>query len=595
MRFYCQMDTTGSYGGRIKEGRGENLGRLGAMLRGKSGAAAQSDSEESEVQERFAALGKNSSDLICELGCDLCFVYASPNFRQILHYKPVGLLGREFLGFVHPEDANAVAEELSKLMVNSGSARFLFRMRNADGEWLWFDSSGKAYCSANGEVRSVFISRDVTEQRQIEEQQALLASRDPTTVLFNKQYFIEQLVKAVAATEAGVQSAVVYVDLDNFKLVNDSCGHLAGDRLIIAIAGLLHEIKPERSLLARFGGDEFLFLLNGVRGIEEALELGEAIRASLSEYHFIDSGKTYMVSASVGVVLVDGSVNSREVINRANSASTSAKSLGGNRVQLFNHQHFGREGFREAVRWSERFVDALGKGKFELWYQPVVHTATRAVNHYEALIRLKERDGQIHPPSMFLSPAERFGYIEMLDRYVVEHAIRHLSTHSGRSVAVILSGESFKKPDLSALIFELLEQTGVHPERLIVQIPWPALLSTFEQVSEVFARLRSARVRIGIKNFQADSSSVQYLRKFPVDYLKISGDLMRDLVNSTFSQVAVSAINGIGHALHADTIAEFVDDQPTLDKLREIGIDYAKGYFLGMPEPEGQRPDRAIL
>ncbi|MEI6350908.1 MAG: EAL domain-containing protein [Verrucomicrobiota bacterium] len=571
---------------RLKQQRAQDAGRLSQKLLSRTADPADPDTESAEIQERFAALGKNGSDLICELGCDLRFLYASPNFREILHYKPSGLLGKDFLEFVHPEDTNAVSEELSKLMVGVGSSRLLFRMVDGNGEWRWMDTSGKAYCASNGEARSVFISRDVTEQRQMEEQHTLLASRDSATVLYNKPYFVEHLIKSAEAAQHGAPSAVVYVDLDGFKLINDRCGHLAGDRLIVAIASILHEVTPENGLLARFGGDEFLYLLRKVSGIEDAVALGEEIRARLNSYRFIDAGTAYSVTASMGAVLVDGSVNSREVINRANAASSSAKTMGGNRLEVYTQDGSSRGGFREALRWSDRVLDGLRAGKFELWYQPVVHLGTRRADHYEALIRLKEHNGQVYSPSMFLNCAERFGYLEMLDRYVVEHAFQYLVRHSDRRVAVILSGISFTKPDLAALIVDLVAQLSLDPSRLIVQIPWPNLLSTFEAVRDAFARLREASVRIGIKNFRADFSSVQYLRDFPVNYLKLDGELMRDFMDSSLNQAAVSAINDIGHALNADTIAEFVDDLATLERLREIGIDYAKGHYLGQAEPE---------
>ena len=579
------MDNIGLELRRLKQQHTQDSGRLGQRLLSHASESAGLEAESAEIQERFAALGKNGSDLICELGCDLRFLYASPNFREILHYKPAGLLGKDFLEFVHPEDTGAVSEELSKLMVGVGSSRLLFRMCNSDGDWRWMDTSGKAYCAANGEARSVFISRDITEQRQLEEQHTLLASRDSATVLYNKPYFVEHLIKAVGAAEHGAPSAVVYVDLDGFKLINDRCGHLAGDRLIVAIASLLHEVTPANGLLARFGGDEFLYLLRNVSGIEDAVALGEEIRSRLSGYRFIDAGTAYTVTASLGAVLVDGTVNSREVINRANAASSTAKTMGGDRLEIFAQNGSNRGGFREALRWSDRVLDGLRAGKFELWYQPVIHLGTRQPDHYEALIRLKEQNGQVYSPAMFLNCAERFGYMEMLDRYVVEHAFQYLVRNPERRVAVILSGVSFTKPDLAALILDLVTQIPVEPDRLIVQIPWPTLLSTFVTVREAFARLREAKVRIGIKNFRADFSSVQYLRDFPVNYLKLDGELMRDFVGSSLNQAAVSAINDIGHALNAATIAEFVDDLATLERLREIGIDYAKGYYLGQAEP----------
>ena len=540
--------------------------------------------ESTAAQARFVALGETASDLICELDHDFRFVYLSPNYRQILHYKPAKLLQERILDHVHPQDVRAVSEELDQLLVRSGSTRMLFRFQNGQGEWRWLDSSGKAYCAANGNARAIFISRDVTEQQDSEEKRALLAARDPATLLFNKQYFVEQLIEGIEAAKKGAPGAVVYVDLDQFKRINDRCGHLAGDRLIVAIANVLHEATPKGTLLTRFGGDEFLYLLGGLDDPETAIRLAEDVRVRLAGYRFIDGGNTYVVSASVGVAPVDGTINSREVLNRANAACAAAKALGGNRVEAFRECGFGRDGFREVARRSQELLEGLARGRVELWYQPVVHTGQNRVAHYEALIRLRDADGSVRAPSLYLPSAERFGYLEIVDRYVTERAVRHLACLPDRQVAVILSGQAFMKSDMTALILDTLRKAGVSPERLIVQIPWEMLVAGTGPVRENIGSLKNGGVRVGIKHFRGDIASVQCLRGFPVDYVTLDGELMRDFLNSKLNQATVSALNEIGHALQVRTIAEFVDDQPTLDRLLEMGIDFAKGDLIGTPQ-----------
>ena len=551
-----------------------------------AGAPVESGTDETaEIHARFAALGENPSDMICELDYDFRFVYVSPNFRDLLHHKPASLNGHQLLDFVHPKDVRAVSEQLDELIVRSGSTRLLFRFRDARGEWHWLDSGGKAYATATGQARAIFIARDVTERQEIEEQHALLAMRDPTTMLYNKPYLVERLIEAVEAARKGNGGAAIYIDLDNFKQINDCCGHLAGDRLIAGIANLLHEAAPEESILSRFGGDEFILLLKGGE-VESAVHVAEEIRDRLSAYRFINSGDAHAVTASIGVVPINGSLNSRELLNRANAACASAKALGGNRVEIFRDGGADqRDLFRDAARRSQQLLDGLAAGRAELWYQPVAHTRTGEVDHEEALIRLRE-SASVQSPSMFLPSAERFGTMEIVDRFVAEAAIRRLARVPEGNVAIILSGHAFARPDVTAVILDCLRQAGVDPQRLIVQVPWTAVQTTLAGIREHFIRLKEAGVRLGIKHFRADLAAVGYLRDFPVDYLKLDGGLTRDLVQSSLNQATVSALNEIGHALQARTIAEFVDDEPTLERLRQIGIDYAKGDLIGPPRAD---------
>lgn len=309
------------------------LALLKAKAAGREGESAEA--AEPGMSERFGALGRSASDLICELNSELCFVYVSPNSRHMLHYEPARLLGCNILCFVHPEDLRAVADQLAAILAGSVSGRLLFRCRDGRAEWRWFDASGTAYRAANGKTHIVFVSRDETQRQQLEEQRSLLESRDTTTVLFNKQYFVEQLIKVTGSMEREAAGAVIFVDLDDFKTINDCCGHLEGDRLIVQIANLLYETAPREALLARFGGDEFLLLLKRISGNGDAVAVAERIRTRLAAHRFIEGEAVYAVSASVGVVKFNGVANSREVLNRANAACASAKAKGGNRVEVY--------------------------------------------------------------------------------------------------------------------------------------------------------------------------------------------------------------------------------------------------------------------
>jgi len=562
--------------------------RLSQRLNLDSPANASSGEEqresESEISARLSAMGENPSDLICELDRNCRFVYASANFRNMLHYKPAALLGRDMLELLHEEDARAVFAEVERLMVKEGSSRLLFRFRDARGEWRWLDSSVKAYRTAAGSERAILISRDVTEQRQAEEQRTLLAARDPATMLFTKQYLVERLIEAIDVARHRAPGALVYIDLDNFKQINDRCGHMGGDRLIVAVANLLHEAAPANSVVSRYGGDEFVLLLADTH-LERAIRAAEAIREKLAGYSFVEGEERFAVSASVGVVGVDGSLNSRELLSQANAACASAKAQGGNRLKTLRSHAAGLNSFREAARRSEELLEALNSGRVELWYQPVIHIPTGAVDHEEALIRIRAAKDSVQAPAAFLASAERFGQMEILDRFVAGSAIDYLARQPEGRVAAILSGHAFEKPELTTLILDRLCGAGVEAERLIVQFPWAVVRTGPPAMRETLARLKAAGVRLGIKYFCADFDSVHRLRDFAVDYVKLDGELTRDFANSSLNRTTVSAINEIAHALRARTIAEFVDDEATLHRLQQIGIDYAKGSWIGVPRP----------
>lgn len=560
--------------------------RLKLDVPAKFSAGQELPDSQSEVAARLSAIGENPSDLICELDRNFRFVYASANFRSMLHYKPAELLRREIVELLHEQDVPTVFAELNRLMDEAGSARLLFRFRDARGEWRWLDGSAKAYTAAMGVARVILLARDVTEQRQAEETRVLLGARDPATMLFTKQALVERLIETIEAAHHRGPGAVVYIDLDNFKQINDRCGHMAGDRLIVAVANLLHESSPATGLLGRYGGDEFLLLLPDTL-LDQAVRVAEQIQERLAGYRFVDDGKTFSVSASVGVVPVDGTLNSREVLNQANSACSAAKAWGGNRLKTLRPHETGLNAFREAARRSEELLDALNSGRVELWYQPVIHLPTGVVDHEEALIRVRAARGTLQAPAAFLVSAERFGQMEILDRFVVEGAIDRLARGTDGRVAIILSGYEFEKPELAALILNRLGKAGVAPDRLIVQLPWAVVRGSLPALRTALGKLKAAGVRLGVKYFCADFDSVHSLRDFPVDYIKLDGQLTRDYASSSLNRATVSALNEIAHALGARTIAEFVDDQATLDRMRQIGIDYAKGPWLGEPKPPG--------
>ncbi|WP_290779344.1 EAL domain-containing protein [Arenimonas sp.] len=437
------------------------------------------------------------------------------------------------------------------------------------------------------------VANDITELRVLSEELSYQASHDSLTSLYNRREFERRLSAAIAAQDAGApMGALLYMDLDQFKLINDTSGHVAGDQLLAQLASLFAGILPEKAVVARLGGDEFAILVEQTDEAH-ALALAESVRQDIEGYVFGWEQRNYTVSASIGVVMLSGpGLSQRALMAYADTACYMAKERGRNRVHLFSESDATTTQRRSEMEWAGRIRQALVDDRFVLHFQelaPLWDGDDSAGVHMEMLVRLRDDNGAIVPPGAFIPAAERFGLMPQLDRWVVETTLANFDAlhPSGKPVklcAINLSGPTFEDETFADFVLEQLEKTGVPPQRVCFEITETAAMSSITRAVDFMQRLRSAGCKFSLDDFGSGMASFGYLKNLPVDFIKIDGSFIRNIETDPVSYSIVRAVTDIGHQLGLQVVAEWVADERARDLLRGLSVDYAQGFAIHRPE-----------
>ncbi|GEM_PF-935936 len=425
------------------------------------------------------------------------------------------------------------------------------------------------------------ISTDITERKRVEERLFFLATRDSLTTLYNRSYWNDSLASLIREGGAG---AVMYLDLDNFKVVNDTLGHAAGDRVLVMISKIMIEEAGEQYVVARFGGDEFVVLLKHASQ-QEAEEFGNRLQERLARTTFSEAGQNFHLSFSVGIALVDGQSSIKEVMAQADMAGYAAKKKGGDRVEVFKPERMRLADLRHDMHWSQRISEALRSNRFEVWLQPIVRFADRKVAYYETLIRLRDADGDVIGPNAFLPVAERTGAIQNMDRHMIQMSCKLLAKNEGLSLSINLSAQSIDDPSLMDFIEEQFRAYNVEPSRAIFEITETLLVSDLLQARQMIERLQGQGFLFAIDDFGAGFSSIGYLRNLLVDTVKMDGSLIRDIAQDKVNQTLVCSVIQVADLLKMRTVAEYVEDDQAAKILQGLGVHYGQGYFFSPPKP----------
>jgi diguanylate cyclase (GGDEF)-like protein/PAS domain S-box-containing protein len=458
------------------------------------------------------------------------------------------------------------------------------RWQHAAGHHVWVMVSASLLHDVAGQPMCVLLQlQDIDERKHLERQLEYLADHDPVTGLFNRRRFERELGRELAYVRRyGGCGAVLIIDLDDLKRVNDRYGHAAGDQLIASVAGLLRARLRSTDVVARMGGDEFAVLVPRATLAEAeslARELNQVVR---------ESG----ASASIGVGCFDGlgEITCEEVLLGADHAMYAAKEAGRDRfVSQPTEEEVGAAA-RERLTWPGRIRKALDEDEFELHAQPVVDLKSGEVHQHELLIRLPGDDGELILPSAFLYTAERFGLARQLDRWVVSRAVELAS--AGHQLAVNISSGSLTDPGLPLFVEEAIERSGAHPCDLVFEVTERAAISSFAQAQAFIGHMAGLGCRFALDDFGAGFGCFYYLKHLPLDYLKIDGEFVRGLPRSKTDQILVSSVVELARGLGKQTIAEYVGDDETVALLRSLGVDYAQGFHTGAPAPVAQALSR---
>lgn len=542
-----------------------------------------------EAEARYRDLVETAHDLVWSMDLDGHWTYLNSAAKRIYGYELNEMLGKNFAGFQSKESYDRDMDAFTRVLQGEELLQYETVHVDKDGNPKHISFNARPlYDDNNKVVRITGTARDITEQKIFERELTYQAQHDSLTGLYNRNYFQQELHRLVTrVARNGAECALLYLDLDQFKYVNDTLGHAAGDRLLLECTSLLKAHIREGDLLARFGGDEFTILLYNVT--RDATEtVAENIRQLFEDFRFMDSSKTFNVTCSIGITLVNSETASvDEALSQADLACNISKTQGRNCVHTYKPSDFEKSGMAEDIGWATRVRDAIDKDRFQLVYQPIMSVADGLVSDYEVLLRMQTDKGDHIMPSGFIPAAERFGLVNNVDRWTVKTAIYQLVQlhESGLPInfSINLSGHAFGDNLLLPLINNLLLDTRIDPSSLTFEITETAAIADMQAAMRFINSLKDLGCQFALDDFGSGFCSFTYLKHLPVDKLKIDGAFVQSLAHTNVDQAMVQSMNQIAHALGKQTIAEFVENQATLDLLKDIGVDYAQGNFLGKP------------
>jgi diguanylate cyclase (GGDEF)-like protein len=429
----------------------------------------------------------------------------------------------------------------------------------------------------------------LAERKIVDAKLKYLVMHDELTGLINRHNFESQLRIILSRSRMRQQEgALIFINLDRFSLVNELEGFDVGDRLLIEVVGIIRKLTLKDDLFARIGSDEFcLFLDNSTE--KEIKQFAERVRKSVYEFIFSCGDVCYSTSLSIGIAPVTANQHPNEAISRARQACRMAKEHGRNMLWFYNEMDTKVQERNKDLYWVPLIKKALLDKKFFLVFQPVVCLNNGEISHYEVLIRMRGLQNEVISPGDFIPVSERMGLIHDIDQWVVENAIDFLAKlpeSSNVSLAINLSSVAFQDDSLLPTLKEKLSISWVDASRLMFEITETAAVANFEQTRKMIAEIRSLGCQFALDDFGAGFCSFNYLKTFPVDFVKIDGQFIRNLINDETDQVLVKSMAEIATNLGKKTIAEFVETPEIIVKLKELGIDMAQGYIFGRPEQE---------
>jgi diguanylate cyclase (GGDEF)-like protein len=513
------------------------------------------------------------------------------------HCELLGLLVPDVLNLTDGLSGNPIAsaleEALSRRRIVSCEGRSV--LVNAEQHKVAVEERASPMFDRNGNlIGGVLCFRDVSAAREYLQRRSWEASHDMLTGLVNRREFEGRLKTALSNAQLGVRSYVVcYMDLDRFKVVNDSGGHVAGDELLIQLTRLMRLRVRDSDTLARLGGDEFGLLLDGCDTQRGQLIANELLTA-VTDFQFSWDGSIYTVGLSVGLtVITSENLSVAEVLGEADSACYWAKEQGRNRVCVYQASDLELVARRSEMSWVGRIMAALNENRFVLYHQTysTLNTKVSRCLHLEVLLRMITEDDEIIAPGRFLPAAERYNLMPDIDRWVINkvfcdyHQLCALHAGTMLMININLSGTSLSSPALLDYIEQGIEKYQVDPATLCFEVTETVAVKHLQSAIEFIHSCKKMGIKFALDDFGTGTSSFGYLRDLPVDYLKIDGSFVRNLEHDPVDRAMTESINRIGHLMGKITVAEFAENDSTIAILREIGVDFAQGYGVCIPKP----------
>jgi PAS domain S-box-containing protein len=561
-----------------------------------------------EQDQLFQVITENAADMIAVIDVDGKRLYNSPSYERVLGYSPEELQATSSIEQIHPEDRSRVVEAAEKARLTGRGERLEYRIRHKDGTWRILESTASAIKDSLGKAHGlVIVNRDISERKRAEELLAHNALHDALTNLPNRALFLDRVRHTLTLSQRhpSYKFAVLFIDIDQFKVFNDSLGHIAGDELLIQIGKRLgaslrsldtvarslpqdeYQISTNQQSLARLGGDEFTVLIEGIRDSSDAIRVAERIQERLA-LPFMVNSQQVVTTASIGIAFGAVSYNaSEELVRDAEIAMYRAKREGKAQCCVFDAAMHASAIKR--LRLETELRQALEAGEFRVYYQPIVSLKNENVVSFEALSRWQRPTGLV-PPGEFISVADETGIILPLNRLLLRESCEQLRAWHSQfpsepplRISVNITSKQFAQADLTSQMASVLKETGIHPHNVVVEITETIAMGDADRATSVLTELKALGVHLSIDDFGTGYSSLSRLQGFPVDAIKIDRTFISKMCVDAESYEIVRVIITLAHNLGLSVVAEGVETADQVRQLRDLDCELAQGYFFSRP------------
>ena len=553
--------------------------------------------EKEKAMLRNKAIMDSALDCIISIDSSSCVTDVNPAVEKTFGYKRSEMIGHDLADLIIPPEFRERHHAGMIRLLTTGettilNSRIETMALHADGHQLPVEL---AITRVDDESETFFTAylRDLTEAHELKSELTYQARHDALTGLMNRRAFEEHAKRVFKESEEGAHHCFLYLDLDQFKVINDSCGHVAGDALLQQISQMLQTRKRASDTLARLGGDEFALLLEGCP-LDKAIEITADLIDAVQQFHFYWEDKVFTIGVSIGLVPVQGRfIDFTELLSAADAACYRAKDDGRNRFHIFTPDDVELSKQRGEIAWISRIQKAIDEDRLILYkqaIQPISEMAETDKLHCEILLRMKAPDGEIIMPDQFIPAAERYNLMLAIDKWVIDKAFTWLSEQSDRLdqinlFSINLSGISLTDSSISLYIKDKLQEYGIPAGIICFEITETVAITNLVKATKFLEEVHEMGCLLSLDDFGSGVSSFGYLKNLPVDFLKIDGEFVKDIATNRINLAMVKSINEIGQVMGKKTIAEYVEDQKIVDLLKEIGVDYAQGFFFSRPAP----------
>jgi len=566
----------------------------------------QSKSTLASSEKRFLDVAERASDWFWEMGPDLRFTYLSDRFFEVSGVQPETMIGSRRTR--HPNTIGNNTEDMkwnrhvADLEAHRPFREFEYSLKTSDNRILHVSVSGVPLFGTDGTFQGYRgTGTNISERKKAYENLKYQASHDSLTGLINRGEFEQRAKRLLLTVQQDNNShALCLMDIDQFKVINDTCGHTAGDELLRQLSQVLQGTVRHRDTLARLGGDEFGVLVEHCT-LEQAERVANALRQDIENFQFSWQGQPFRVGVSIGLVAVNKTTpDLTELLKQADTACYMAKDLGRNRIHVYRPEDVEMARHLGQMAWVAGINQALEEDRFCLYAQPIVPLDNSAQRHYEMLLRMIDKEGNVIGPGTFMSAAERYGLMGKLDRWVIENALTLLAENPTfleeiEFVSINLSGESLSSSDFLDFIMVQLKKSGIDASKICFEVTETLAISNLSAATTFISTLKKTGCYFALDDFGSGLSSFAYLKNLKVDYLKIDGMFVTGIVEDEIDRAMVRSINDIGQVMGMKTIAEYVENDKIKSILREIGVNYAQGNGVGEPQPFEELVDLSVF